>query len=383
MNTLKSMIKRALLSTLRERMFSGKAIIVLGARQTGKTTLIRQLLENRTDKILWLNADNELSRQSLENQNIERLRGLLGNANIVVIDEAQRVKNIGITLKIITDQLPEKQLIVTGSSALELANEISEPLTGRKWEYKLYPISWQEFVDETDNITARMQLNQRLIFGMYPEIITHIGDEVERLNILVDSYLYKDVLSYGNIRKPAILKRLLQAIALQLGNEVSLNELAQLLQIDKNTVDNYLDLLEKAFVIFRLQPLSRNLRNEISSSRKIYFYDNGVRNALIGNFNLPELRTDIGSLWENFLIAERQKHNHYQRRWAKTYFWRTKTQQEIDFIEEENGKMSAFEFKWNSKNIVKCPSQFQNGYPDTDFQVINPTNFMSFLTNKD
>ncbi len=375
------MISRDLLTTLRERIFTGKALIVLGARQTGKSTLIKQLLAERNERILWLNADNELTRQNLEIQNIEALRTLIGKNQIVVIDEAQRIKNVGLTLKLITDQLPEKQLIVTGSSALELTNQINEPLTGRKWEYKLYPISWQELVDYTDPIVAQMQLHQRLIFGMYPEVVTNIGDEIERLNVLVDSYLYKDVLAFGNIRKPAILKKLLQALALQLGSEVSLNELSQLLQIDKNTVDTYLDLLEKAFVIFRLQPLSRNLRNEVSSSRKIYFYDNGVRNALISNFNMPDLRTDIGALWENFLVSERVKSNHYQRRYAQTYFWRTKTQQEIDWVEDENGQLSAFEFKWKTNKVVKCPSQFREAYTTATFEVITPANMASFLLN--
>ncbi len=375
------MISRDLLTALRERIFTGKALVVLGARQTGKSTLIKQLLAERTERILWLNADNELTRQNLEIQNIEALRTLIGKNQIVVIDEAQRIKNVGLTLKLITDQLPEKQLIVTGSSALELTNQINEPLTGRKWEYKLYPISWQELVEYTDPAVAQMQLHQRLIFGMYPEVVTNIGDEIERLNMLIDSYLYKDVLSFGNIRKPTVLKKLLQALALQLGSEVSLNELSQLLQIDKNTVDTYLDLLEKAFVIFRLQPLSRNLRNEVSSSRKIYFYDNGVRNALISNFNMPDLRTDIGALWENFLISERLKSNHYQRRYAQTYFWRTKTQQEIDWVEDENGQLSAFEFKWKANKVVKCPSQFREAYTTATFEVITPANMASFLLN--
>lgn len=373
------MIQRSLLETLQSRLFSGKAIVLLGARQTGKSTLVRQLLQNRSEVILWLNADNEPVRQSLEVQNIELLKSLLGKSEIVVIDEAQRVRNIGLTAKIIIDQLPEKQLILTGSSALELANEINEPLTGRKWEYYLYPVSWQEWSQHIQPIIAQMQLPQRLIFGMYPEVVMHSGEEIERLQTFIDSYLYKDILSFGKVRKPQLLKKLLQALALQVGSEVSLNELSQLVEVDKNTIDTYIDLLEKAFVVFRLQPLSRNSRNEISSTRKVYFYDNGIRNALINNFNPLDLRNDTGALYENFVITERLKRRHYLRLWGAQYFWRTKTQQEIDLIEDNNGQLSAFEFKWKLHKTVKCPSLFAESYPQASFEVITPEKLPLFL----
>jgi len=373
------MIQRALLETLRGRLFSGKAIVLLGARQTGKSTLVRELIKDRSENTLWLNADNEPVRQSLEVQNVEVLRSLLGNAAIVVIDEAQRIHNIGITAKIIIDQLAEKQLILTGSSALELANEINEPLTGRKWEYYLYPISWQEWSQHVQPFTAQMQLSQRLVFGMYPEVVSNPGEEVERLQTLIDSYLYRDILSFGKVRKPHLLKKLLQALALQVGSEVSLNELSQLVEVDKNTIDTYLDLLEKAFVVFRLQPLSRDPRNEISSTRKVFFYDNGIRNALINNFNPLDLRSDTGALWENFLIAERLKRRHYLRLWGAHYFWRSKTQQEIDLVEESNGQLAAFEFKWKLHKSIKCPSQFSDAYPNAAFEVITPEKVALFL----
>lgn len=373
------MIKRHLLPTLSNRLFKGKALVVLGARQTGKSTLVRELLKSRSETVLWLNADNEPVRQSLEIQNVEVLRGLLGNATIVVIDEAQRIHNIGITAKIIIDQLPDKQLILTGSSALELANEINEPLTGRKWQYSLYPISWQELSDYIQTPNALMQLPQRLIYGMYPEVVMNPGEEKERLNILIDSYLYKDILSFGRVRKPQLLKKLLQAVALQIGSEVSLNELSQLVEIDKNTIDTYLDLLEKAFVIFRLQALSRNPRNEISSTRKIYFYDNGIRNALLNNYNPLDIRADVGALWENFLLAERLKANHYKQNWVNSYFWRSKTQQEVDYVEEANGQFFAYEMKWKIHKTVKQPSIFQENYPNTSFEVLTPSNFLPFL----
>jgi uncharacterized protein len=275
--------------------------------------------------------------------------------------------------------MPSVQLLVTGSSSLELANLTNEPLTGRKWEYSMFPISWQELNDHFGYINALMQLENRLIFGMYPEVIMNIGEERERLSVLSQSYLYKDILSLGQVRKPDVLQKLLKAVALQLGNEVSLNELGNLVGVDKNTVMTYLDLLEKSFVIFRLQPLSRNLRNEISSSRKIYFYDNGIRNALLNNYAPLELRQDVGALWENFLISERLKTNHYNKKWVNMYFWRTKLQQEIDYVEEIDGQFTAFEFKWKKHKNVKLPTSFSEAYKPLDFQVITKENFDNFL----
>jgi len=372
------MINRKLEGIIKNRIASKKAIIVLGPRQTGKTTLIEKISSARGDYLI-LDGDDPLVRMRLENANTEELRQIIGKHHTVFIDEAQRIKNIGLSLKIIIDKIRPEQLFVSGSSSLELANEINEPLTGRKWEYMLYPISWQELHEDIGYITALQQLEQRIIFGFYPEVLTNKGDEIEILKQLTGSYLYKDLLRYRGIKKPEVIEKLLRALALQLGSEVSYNELSNLIQIDKNTVQTYIDLLEKAFVVFRLQPLSRNLRSEISTSRKIYFYDNGVRNALISNFNPLELRNDIGTLWENFLISERRKLLEYNRIFCNNYFWRTKHQQEIDYIEERSGKLYAFEFKWNPKKKPGFSKSFLTAYENVETKIINRDNFQEFL----
>jgi len=370
------MIVRQLKNLILNRL--GKAIILLGPRQTGKTTLLKEISENLGNFILF-NADDPEVRAKLENANTQELKQLIGNHKVVFVDEAQRIKNIGLTLKIITDQLTDVQLLVSGSSALELANEINEPLTGRKWEYMLYPISWQEFTEFEGYLKSQQQLENRIIYGMYPEVIMNLGLEKMTLLQLSGSYLYKDLLTYDKIRKPAVLEKLLQALAFQIGNEVSLNELAGLVHIDAKTVATYIDLLEKAFIIFRLEPLSRNLRNEISTNRKIYFYDTGIRNALISNFNPLELRQDKGALWENFVLSERMKYLEYNELHCNRYFWRTTQQQEIDYIEEHSGKLFCYEFKWNKNKKARLSKTFTNAYPNHEFEVINKDNFMNFV----
>jgi hypothetical protein len=270
--------------------------------------------------------------------------------------------------------------MVSGSSALELANKVNEPLTGRKWEYHMYPVSWQELYNYLGHLDAHKQLEQRLVYGMYPEVITKQGEEREVLQQIAGSYLYKDLLSLGGIRRPDLLDKLLRALALQVGNEVSYNELSNKLQVDKNTINNYIQLLEKAYVVFRLQPLSRNLRNEITSSRKIYFYDTGIRNALLANFSSLGLRQDTGALWENFLVSERMKLLQYKSKWANVYFWRTHAQQEIDYIEDRDGQIFAYEFKWNRRAKPKFPKTFASAYPNAKMQLITPENFEEFLT---
>jgi len=375
------MILRELTEVVKEKIGRGKAIIILGARQTGKTTLVKAFIPTDSTLGLFFDADNTEVQEIFSNMNLERLKNIIGKAKTVIIDEAQRIPNIGLTLKLITDNLPEVQLIVTGSSSLEISDLTNEPLTGRKWEYSMYAVSWSELRNYYGSVNAQMQLENRLIFGMYPEIITNVGEERERLINLSQSYLYKDILSLKLIRKSDVLQKLLRALALQLGNEVSMNELSQVVGADKATVMNYIDLLEKTFVIFRLLPLSRNLRNEISSSRKIYFYDNGIRNAIINNFSPLTLRQDVGALWENFLISERIKVNHYRKRYVNTYFWRTQAQQEIDYIEEADGQFKAFEFKWNERKTSKLPAKFAEAYAPQIFEVINRQNFDSFLTD--
>jgi predicted AAA+ superfamily ATPase len=372
------MIERKLENKIEQKLTSGKVIIVLGSRQTGKTTLLKKIAL-KYEKYLFLNCDDPFVRDQLQDINTAQLRQLIGSHEVVFIDEAQRVKNIGITLKLITDELKDVVLLVSGSSALEMANEINEPLTGRKWEYMLYPISWQEYNSHVGYVTSMQQLEQRIVFGMYPEVITNLGNETEVLRQIAGSYLFKDLLASNGIRKPELLEKLLKVLAFQIGNLVSYNELANMLQVDKNTVSTYIDLLEKAFVIFRLQPFSRNLRKEISTSRKIYFYDTGIRNTIISNLNTFELRDDKDALWENFVIAERMKYMHYQGLYSNCWFWRTQQQQEIDYLEESGGILTGYEFKWNSDKKYKVPLVFSEAYPKSEVHLINNQNFLPFV----
>jgi predicted AAA+ superfamily ATPase len=372
------MVKRELEAVIKARLDGKKAIILLGPRQSGKTTLIESILSEKS-KYLLLDCDDPITREQLINVNTEKLKQIIGSNKIVFIDEAQRVENIGLSLKIILDRIKNIQLLVSGSSSFDLANEINEPLTGRKWEYELYPISWNELQDHYGYLKSLQQLEHRIIFGMYPEVVNHPGDEEEILKQLSGSYLYKDLLSYKGIRKPELLEKLLRALAFHIGSEVSYNELSNLLQADKATISNYIQLLEKAFVIFRLNPFSRNLRKEIRSSRKIYFFDNGIRNAIISNFNPISLRQDVGALWENYLISERLKFLHYNQISANRYFWRTKQQQEVDYLEERGGKIYAYEFKWGRIKNRKIPYSFEEAY-HPEFQFVNKENFQDFLT---
>jgi len=370
------MIQRTLSQIIEKKLPADKIILLSGPRQVGKTTLIKALL--RHQDYLFLDGDDPTVRLLLSDANTEQLKALTGKYQYVFIDEAQRVPNIGLSLKIMHDQFKGLKILVSGSSSFDLHNQLNEPLTGRKWEFQLFPVSWQELENHLGLLPALQQLPNRLIFGSYPEIINQAGTEREHLNELVNSYLFKDILSYAGIRKPEVLEKLLRALSFQLGNEVSYNELAQLTGVDKNTVNSYLTLLEQSFVIFPLQSFSRNLRNEIKSNRKFYFYDNGVRNALIQNFNPLELRQDTGVLWENFLISERVKLHSYSKSYTKYFFWRTIQQQEIDFVEESEGKITAYEFKWNPKKKRKTYVTFENAY-DTKVQLINQNNFRSFV----
>lgn len=374
-------IKRLLEATLKKNWKDKKALIVLGPRQTGKTTLLMDLCE-RFGKFLFLNCDDPETKIKLENVNENKLKQLIGNNKIIFVDEAQRVKNIGLTLKIITDRIKHAKLVVSGSSSLELANEINEPLTGRKWEYTLFPISWNELLNHFGYFETSKQLEIRLIYGMYPEVVSHPGKEKDILLQLSSSYLYKDLLAYKGVRKAELIEKLLRALALQVGNEVSYNELSRLLEVDKETVMNYIWLLEQAFVIYRLSPLSRNLRSEINTSRKIYFYDTGIRNALISDFRPLALRKDVGALWENFIINERIKHTAYNQLYCNRYFWRTHAQQEIDYVEEREGKLFAFEFKWSNKTKAKFPKTFLKAYPGSETKLVTPGNFEEFLLNE-
>lgn len=371
------MYTRTLFNTINTKIGSGKAIILIGPRQVGKTTLIRNLIEDK--KHLFLDADDPTVRSILNSPNTEQIRSVIGSNKVVFIDEAQRISGIGLTLKIITDQFKDVQLLVSGSSSFDLSRELNEPLTGRKWEYELYPISWEEFEDYHGYLISEQQLENRLLYGFYPDVLNNPGEEKEILKQLVSSYLYRDILAYSNIRKPEVLEKLVQALALQIGSEVNYNELAQIVGVDKNTVSSYIDILQKGYVIFKLDSFSRNLRTEIKKNKKIYFYDNGIRNTVLGNFNSLDLRSDTGALWENFLISERLKQNSYKNKFTKMYFWRTKQQQEVDLVEEVDGIITGFEFKWNSKKKIRLPKTFVNEYNAIE-ELINRNNFRKFVS---
>ncbi len=373
------MINRILQFTIAERLFKGKAIILFGPRQSGKSTLVEKLLRDTGQNWLYLNGDEADVRENLTNTNSTKLKALAGGNKIVFIDEAQRITNIGLTLKLFTDQLKDIQVIATGSSAFELSSQVNEPLTGRKYEFMLYPFCFKEMAEHHGLLEEKRLLGQRLIFGYYPEIVTSQGQEMELLKLLANSYLYKDLLNLEQIKKPVLLEKLLKALALQVGNEVSYHELSQTVEADKGTVEKYIDLLEKAFVVFRLPALNRNVRNEIKKGKKIYFYDCGIRNAIINNFSPINSRIDAGALWENFFIAERVKYLKYRGIEVEHYFWRTTQQQEIDLIEEINGNMSGFECKWNLRAKSKFPQTFLSNYPGVKTYLATPGNMEEFL----
>lgn len=374
------MIKRSLYQKILSRIEDRRAIILFGARQVGKTTLLRHLLDQLDPEYIWLNGDEPDIRKQLQDTSSTFLRSLIGNRTLLVIDEAQRIENIGIIIKLITDQIPGVKVIASGSSSFELANQIKEPLTGRKWEFTLYPLSFQELQAHHGLLEEKRLLKNRLIYGSYPDIVNHPGEEIIRLRELSDSYLYKDILTWEQVQKPAALEKLLQALALQIGSQISVNELSQTTGLDNHTVERYINLLEKAFVLFQLHPLSRNLRNEIKKSRKIYFVDNGIRNAVINQFQPFELRSDKGMLWENYLMSERLKKSKHELSFCNRYFWRNHAQQEIDYVEEKDGRMDAFEFKWNPGAKVRFSKSFTNEYQPDTTKVIHNENYESFLT---
>jgi hypothetical protein len=374
------MITRFLQKNIEEKLFIGKIILLVGARQVGKSTLLRAIAKKRKEETLWLNADEGDIRNALNTATTSsELFQLFGTAKLVIIDEAQQIDQIGLKLKLIIDNRPDLQIIATGSSAFELLQKSNEPLTGRKIEFKLYPISVAEMINHSSWLEENRLLETRLVYGNYPEIINNPGQEKTILNELVNSYLFKDLFRYGQIKKADTLERLLQALAFQIGNEVSYNELAQTVgNIDPATVEKYVDLLQKAFILFKLPALNRNLRNELKKGKKIFFYDNGVRNTIISNFNSPNLRNDKGALWENYMISERIKRNEYCNQIGNTYFWRTFDQTEIDYIEEYGGKMKAFEFKWQIKK-QKMPNAFMENYTVEQAQFIDTNNYQEFI----
>ncbi|MBP5541591.1 MAG: ATP-binding protein [Bacteroidales bacterium] len=373
------LLQRKLQQIIEDRMYKGKAIILVGARQVGKSTLFRQILSGKQD-VLTLNCDDAEVREMLTDVKRGELQRIVGNHRIVMVDEAQRVQGIGLAMKLITDNMPDVQLLITGSSSLMLQGSLNEPLTGRKFEYHLYPFSTQELVENMGLLRAKGLLESRLVFGSYPDVINNSGNTQEILMNLSGSYMYQDLLSMEGVRKPVLIEKLLVALALQVGSEVSYNELAQTVGSDAKTVEKYIDLLEKCYVLFRLPALSRNLRSELKRGKKIYFYDNGIRNALIQNLNPLAMRSDVGALWENFVISEIIKYNHYNGRYANYYFWRTTTQQEIDFVEERGGQLHLYEMKWNpKKGKAKVPTEFTKAYGDMPFTVVTPDNYLDLL----
>jgi len=351
------MYKRILQQTISKRFFKGKIIIIVGARQTGKTTLSIELMKKFPEKeIRSFNCDNPTDREQLSNKDLEFLKQLVGKAKLIFIDEAQKTENIGETLKLLVDSYKrKKQIIVTGSSSLNLLDYTQEPLTGRKYTYQLFPLSLEEIYPEGNYLKLTKELESLIIFGSYPEIVsqTSFGEKKELLKELASSYIYKDILGFQNIKSPDVLVRLLKALALQIGSQVSYNELANIVKIDKKTIERYIQLLEKSFVIFRLKPFTKNKRREISKLRKIYFYDTGIRNAVISNFNFLDSRKDVGMLWENFMIVERMKFRSYNKIDREQYFWRTYDGNEIDLIEEKSGKLHGYEFKWSERKDIK------------------------------
>ena len=375
------MLIREIQKRVESCFFKGRAVIIYGPRQVGKTTLINTISEETTHTSMYLNCDEPDIRRQLTDVASTNLKVLIGRNKLIMIDEAQRVKNIGLTLKILVDQFPDVQVLATGSSSLDLSNEISEPLTGRKYEFQLYPLSLQELTQKYSAIEIKRLLEKRIVMGMYPEIEEKPDEDKSLLRSLASDYLYRDVLQYQDIRKPELLEKLITALALQIGDEVSYNELSNMLGINKQTVANYIQLLEKAFVIFRLPPFSRNLRNELTTMRKIYFYDTGIRNALINNFNPLDLRQDTGALWENFMISERIKRLGNAGIAVNRYFWRTHQQSEIDLIEEREGRLAGYEFKWKPVKW-RPPNLFLDTYKDSAVDVIHQENFETFVMEK-
>ena len=372
------MITRVQSDKIERALFKGKAIIVSGARQVGKTTMLEQILHQYQDKLLTLDGDDITIQELLNRPNTQQIKQIIGDMKIVFIDEAQRIPEIGLTSKIIIDKFKNVQLILSGSSSFDLSSKVNEPLTGRKWTFNLWPVSWEEWQNHVGYVKAEQDVENRLVFGFYPDVLNHEENPEQVLAELAESYLYKDILMYEGLKKPRAIKKLLQALAFQVGNEVSLQELGQTIGIDPQTVNVYIDILEKAYIIFRLTPLSRNLRNEIKAKNKVYFCDNGIRNAVIGQLQPLAIRQDVGILWENFMVSERVKQISTNNDLRNYYFWRTTQQQEVDYIEEVNGEFFAYEFKWSEKKKIKFPKTFSNNYKSVD-RGINRSNFREFV----
>ncbi len=372
-------IPRIALSTLKSYVAKGKVVVIYGPRRVGKTTLLKKYIEDEKD-YLFVSGEDIYIQEFLSSQSIEKLKNFIGDKKLLVIDEAQYITNIGLNLKLIVDHLSDVKVIATGSSTFDLAKQIGEPLTGRKQVIKIYPISQIELNEIENPAEVQSHLETRLIYGSYPEVITLENDDLRKkyLHELISSYLLKDILAFEGIKNSKKIIDLLTLLAFQIGKEVSINELATKLSINKKGVEKYLDLLEQVFVLINIRGFSRNLRKEITKTSRYYFCDNGIRNALINNFNPLQRRDDIGALWENYLVMERLKKQHYKQLWCNNYFWRTYDQKELDWVEEKEGKLFGYEFKWNKK-LTKPPKLWLNTYPNASFECINQNNYLKFI----
>ncbi len=373
-------LHRDLTENIIQKLQPNKVIVVYGARRVGKTVLIKEILQKLEEPILVLNGEDINVHDKLANRTIENYKQLLGSYRVLYIDEAQKIPDIGIKLKLMVDEIEGVKIIVSGSSSIDISKEAGEPLTGRKYTFNLFALSENEFNQIEHSISKKDKLKERLIFGNYPELLQlpDWADKIDYLKDLVSSYLLKDILIYENIKNAQTIFNLLRLIAFQIGAEVSMQELGKQLGISKNTVEKYLDLLSKVFILHKVEGFSRNLRKEITKNSRWYFLDNGIRNAIIANFNTIESRNDIGQLWENYMISERLKFLNYKKIASNNYFWRTYEQQEIDWVEERGGELYGFEFKWK-EDKVKVPSQWKNAYPNASFELINSTNFEKWL----
>jgi uncharacterized protein len=379
-------ISRAVYEEFKRRIKPQKVLILLGARRVGKTELIKKYVSELTSKDYQIyNGEDQNTWKLLANRTVENYKRLLGNTKLLILDEAQKIPDIGMKLKLMVDSIEGLSIIATGSSVFDLTNKLGEPLVGRSNTIQLFPLSQMEFSPLENHFETTVKLEERLIFGGYPELqhIENWNEKIEYLDNIVGSNLIRDILEYEGVRKSEKIMDLLRLIAFQVGKEVNVEELANSLKnISRNTVENYLDLLEKMFIIYKVRGFSRNLRKEITKSNRWYFYDNGIRNAIIKNFNTLELRQDTGELWENYLMCERIKYNAYSKNLIQQYFWRTYDQQEIDLIEEGSGMLSAYEFKWNNKKTIKAPGAWNRAYPNASFEVINRNNYLDFITPK-
>ena len=373
-------IKRYILPKIKQDLTPGKVVVIYGPRQTGKTTLLNEIKRASKEKMLFVSGEDRFVQEWLSSRSIAILKKYIGDCKILMIDEAQHINQIGLNLKLIVDHIENIKVIATGSSSFELANQIGEPLVGRKWQFDLFPIAQIELKEREDYLSTKENLPERLIFGSYPEIITTVGLDKKKqlLNSIVDNYLFKDILALKELKRSQKLVDILKLLAFQIGKEVSVSELANNLNINFTTVERYLDLLTKIFIIIRVDGFSRNLRKEITKNSRYYFYDNGVRNALINNFNDLKTRNDVGQLWENYIILERLKKRSYTQIFANQYFWRTYDQKEIDLVEEREGKLYGYEIKWGDKKI-KEPKIWRETYPNAKYKVINQENYLDFI----